>query len=304
MLESQPPQTPGLRVGFSLLALILLVDALLLVLLIQLPVTFFTFLCGLLLLLSIPALLIVVYWIIALREARYDVEGGALIIQWGRLRQVVPLKAIAAIVPGEESGGIVHFQGLRWPGLRVGRGAVALEEGERATRFFATRELNEQLLIVTEARVYAISPSDREIFRDSLVALLRTTLPRTPAVEATDLDFWRWALWRDRAAWLLLGAAAGLNLLLFALLSTVYGRLGLTVPLDVGAGGEVIRSGSPAGLFVIPLAGLLTWVVNGGLGLSFYLSERNRPVAYIIWGATVAIQVAAWIAALGLLTFE
>ena len=60
-------------------------------------------------------------------------------------------------------------------------------------------------------------------------------------------DFWRWGLWRDRVSWVLLGSAVGLNLLLFGYLSALYGRLGPTVPLDVSAAGEVVRSGPPAG---------------------------------------------------------
>ena len=55
---------------------------------------------------------------------------------------------------------------------------------------------------------------------------------------------------------------------------------------------------------MLPLAGLLTWALNGALGLFFYLTDRNRPVAYIFWAATVAIEIAAWIAVVSLITFE
>ncbi|MCI0398583.1 MAG: DUF1648 domain-containing protein [Chloroflexi bacterium] len=111
----------------------------------------------------------------------------------------------------------------------------------------------------------------------------------------------KWDFWRDRWSQLLLGLAALLDLALFAYLAAVYGRLPEEVPLHFNRAGLPDRTGVPSGLFVLPLAGLLAWLANGSVGLFFYQARRERPVAYILWGATVAIELAAWLALVGLL---
>jgi hypothetical protein len=109
------------------------------------------------------------------------------------------------------------------------------------------------------------------------------------------------AIGRDRAAQVVLAAAALLNALLFIYLAVQVGRLPAEVPLHFNQLGEVDRVGPPAGLFLLPLAGLLAWLVNGLIGWWFYLGRQERPVALVLWGAAVVVQVIAWSAVLGLL---
>jgi hypothetical protein len=107
----------------------------------------------------------------------------------------------------------------------------------------------------------------------------------------------------DRAVQVTLALAAVLNLLLFIYLAVQAGRLPAEVPLHFNRLGQVDRVGPPAALFILPLAGLLAWLINGVIGWWFYLGRAERPVALILWGAAVVVQVAAWAAVLGLLQF-
>ena len=119
----------------------------------------------------------------------------------------------------------------------------------------------------------------------------------------TPIATFREAIRADRAAQVTLVLAAVLNVLLFVYLAVQVGRLPAEVPLHFNRLGQVDRLGPPAGLFVLPLAGLLAWLVNGLAGWWFYLGRQERPVALVLWGAAVVVQVAAWAAVLGLLQF-
>lgn len=109
------------------------------------------------------------------------------------------------------------------------------------------------------------------------------------------------AIRTDRAAQVTLALAAVLNALLFIYLAVQVGRLPAEIPLHFNRLGQVDRLGPPAGLFLLPLAGLLAWLVNGAIGWWFYLGRKERPLALVLWGAAVVVQVAAWAAVLGLL---
>ena len=113
MLESHPPTSPGLVFGYTLMAGLILLDAGLSFLLVRGPVTLFSFLWGLLLLVSLPLLAVLAYWTSSLGTARYHVVENALLIEWGGLRQVIPLVAIQSLQSGATA--VTRFRGLRWP---------------------------------------------------------------------------------------------------------------------------------------------------------------------------------------------
>ncbi len=62
-----------------------------------------------------------------------------------------------------------------------------------------------------------------------------------------------------------------------------------TVPLHFNALGQVDRVGAPADLFVIPLIGGITWLVNGALGVVFY--SRDPMITYVLAGGAALEQI-------------
>jgi hypothetical protein len=178
----------------------------------------------------------------------------------------------------------------------VGKGRL----GGQDVYIFATRPLAEQLLLLTETAVYAISPVDLENFKDCLEALRTAKLDEAADMPESHLGFLQWPFWADRPAHLLLAAAALLNLALFAYLTAVYGRLPDQVPLHFNRLGEVDRLAAPDRLFVLPLIGLVTWIINSLWGWVFYRQDQKLP-AYLLWGTAVVVQLAVWGAVLGLL---
>jgi uncharacterized membrane protein len=98
-----------------------------------------------------------------------------------------------------------------------------------------------------------------------------------------------------------MGASIILNVALFAFIAAQYDRLPDEVPLHFDGLGQVDRYGSPAGLYILPLIGLIAWLTAALLGWYFHQVRGEKPVAYVLWGTTVAIQLAAWLALVNLL---
>ncbi|MCB9444550.1 MAG: DUF1648 domain-containing protein [Ardenticatenaceae bacterium] len=286
MLESQPSTSPGTIFGFSCMVGFILLDVVLFMLLIRGPITLLSFLLGVLLLASLPLLAVVAYWTSSLSTTRYHVVENALLIEWGSLRQVIPLAAIESLQPG---GKITQFRGLRWPGLMIGRGQI---DGQVAV-VFATRPAAEQLLLKTETAVYAISPVDLENFKNCLEALRTAEMAEPVDLPESHLGFLSWSFWNEWPAHLLLAASGLLNLALFGYLTAVYNHLPAQVPLHFNQLGQVDRLAAPNRLFLLPLIGLTVWLVNGTGGWFFYQQSQKLP-AYLLWGTAVLVQLAIW----------
>lgn len=302
MLESYPPQSPGRIIGLALTAILILLDVGLLLLLVLVPLGIFTVLLGLLVLGSLPFIGMVIYVTVGISRTRYRVESGMLIIEWGRFVQAIPMQEIAEIVPSEEIKEITEFRGIRWPGCMIGQGvSETTDDRQLPSMYYATRTLEEQVLIVTDSMSYGLSPADPFAFTASLRALLDTDLGEEEATGYSDMDILGWSIWPDRKALILLGASILLNLSLFAFLSLVFVSLPEEVPLHFSRIGDVDRAGPPTGLFVLPLIGLVSWISAAIVGWFFYYIRHEKPIAYIVWGITVVIEIATWIAAVGLI---
>jgi hypothetical protein len=304
MLESRASQSPGTIFGFVLIAGLALLDLGLLFLLTNEPVTFLSFLWGALLLVSLPAVGFIAFWTSSLGSTRYHVFGDALVIEWGRIQQVVPIAQIRSIVRGEVLREVKRFRGVRWPGCYVGHGQVTSHDGsiiDQETIFYATRPLRAQLLLVTNSVAYGLSPVDLDNFADCLRALRVPEFVGGNELPASDLGPLNWRLWQEGGMRLIITLAGILNFALFAYLCAIYSRLPATVPLHFDGSGVVDRIGNPIGLFVLPLLGLLAWLANGALGWAVYQIQGEKPIAYLLWGSAVLVQLVTWIAVIVLL---
>lgn len=302
MLETHPPRTPGRSVGLVLIVALILIDAGLLALVFLLPITLLTFFLGLLIFVSIPAFLVAIFGVATLSTGRYTVTGNFLVIEWGRLRRVVELSSIQSIHLGEEIEQLERFRGVRWPGYLFGRGMIT---GESFTRlpatFYATRPPGKQLLVVSDEGAIGLSPVDPIAFRNCLAEAPKADPDGEYPLYTSDNRFLGWPIWRDRVAHICLGVTLLINGALFALLTAFYSRLPADVPLHFDLSGSVDRAGSPNGLFVLPLIGLIAWILALVGGWYFHHKRAEPPVAYIVWGATMLIEVAAWVGVAGLI---
>jgi hypothetical protein len=256
-------------------------------------VTFLSFLMGFIVLLSIPLLLVLAYQTASCLTLRYRLNRNGVIVQSGGSEQVIPIRDIQRIVPGDELGDtVVRRRGLRWPGHERGQGRIP---GIGRTRFLATRPLPELLLLVTPGTAFAISPNDPAGFVKAYEVRRELGPNRLLERETRHARWLTWEIWTDRTARALLGVAVIVNLGLFAFLCARFPNLDLQLPLHFNIQGLADRIGTKAELFALPIIGLIILGTNLVLGLALY--TRERAGSYLLWGAAAAAQALFWLAA-------
>lgn len=255
-------------------------------------INFLTFLAGLVVLLSLPALLFLAYQTVSCLTLRYHLDRNGIVIRWAGTERIIPIRNIQRIVPGHQlMEPIVRRRGPRWPGHERGIGSIP---GIGRTCFLATRPLSQQLLLVTPGICFAISPQDPERFLQAFEARRELGPNRLLEQEMRPASWLTWPFWRDRTAWILLGAALIINLGLFGYLSARFPRLDIQLPLHFNRWGQVDRIGTKMELFALPIIGLIILGTNTALGLALY--KRERAGSYLLWGAAAATQALFWLA--------
>ena len=256
-------------------------------------INFLTFLMGLVVVLSVPVLLVLIYQTLSWLTLRYHLDRNKVSVHWIGSEQIVPIRDIQQIVLGAQLGDtVVRRRGLHWPGHERGDGLVP---GIGRTRFLATRPLAEQLLLVTPGRGFGISPQDSDGFLKAFEARQKLGPNRLLERQVCRASWLTWPFWSDQTAWALLGAAAIINLALFGYLSIRFPGLDYQLPLHFNQLGQADRIGTKMELFALPIIGLIILATNLVLGLLLY--RRERAGSYLLWGASAAVQALFWLAA-------
>ena len=255
------------------------------------PVTFITFIQSLLLLLSLPWLGLLIYRLYGLISLRYHLDRNRLFIRQGAMWQVIPLSKIERVEVGLQLVSPSSYRGAWWPGYWAGRGKVT---GAGLTLFYATTRSSRQVILVTPALAYAISPPDPGVFVRELE--LRRAMEVTQELEQITHRpaFTRWAFWSDQIAQGLLALGALATMILFGRLCWHYPSLPARLALHFNAQGHIDRIGQRSDLFALPIIGLFILAVN--LVLGFLLYRWERVGAYLIWGSIVAVDMLLWLA--------
>ncbi len=286
----------GFGIGIGLMTFITLTNAALIGIAASQPVTFATFVAGVAVLFGFVLVGLIAYWVYGLAGCSYLLDRNALTIQWGTSKQVIPTNEIERVFTGDQIDDSIRFCGGGWPGHWVGYGEIS---GAGETLFYATEPPRKQIFVATPGLVYGISPTDREAFLESLQE--RRQMGPTQVVEPSSRRpaILEWPIWRDRLGLILLGVAALVLAALVGYLSFRFPSLPLLVPLHFGASGSPTRLGPRAEIFLMPLIGLVTLLINGSLGGLLY--RRDRVASYLLWGGAIVVQLLIWGAAAGLL---
>jgi hypothetical protein len=256
-------------------------------------INFLTFLMGLIVVLSVPVLLVLVYQTISWLTLRYYLDRNGISVRWIGSEQIIPIRDIQQIVQGAQLGDtVVRRRGLHWPGHERGDGLVP---GIGRTRFLATRPLVEQLLLVTPGRSFGISPQHTDGFLEAFEVRQKLGPNRLLEQQVRRATWLTWPFMTDQAAWALLGAAAIINLGLFGYLTIRFPGLDYQLPLHFNQLGQADRIGTKMELFALPVIGLIILGTNLVLGLILY--RRERAGSYLLWGASAAVQALFWLAA-------
>lgn len=279
---------------------IVLIDILLLIWMMQRPVDAIKFGLAVLIFLSLPLLAHLVYRTWSIFTLEYWVDRNALTITWAGIRQIVPLHTIKRIIDGQVQD-LSRPRIGHWPAsqMRVGRTMGLLN-----LRLLATQPLSECLLIDTGDAIFAISPQWKEDFLHIVQERfeLGPSMHVRPAKHYVGVvpRLWVTVSKQDAIGKLLVVAGVIGVFVLFGLLMIRFPNLPSDLVMRYNADGspEVIRNKST--LFLLPMIGLMAWLVNGLWG--GWMAARKQPIgAYLLWGGTVVVQIFALLALVGLM---
>lgn len=247
-----------------------------------------------LLLPTLAAATLVGYQLWGYLSLRYEVSRDGLLIRWAATSQVIPMPEIEQVLAGRPYE--ARLSGLRWPGQEVGRTLVVDNEGvARETLVYATTPPAEQILVVTRALSYAISPEDRDGFLQEVRARRRLG-PQQAWEQHTEQAPWaRLSLLGDTHALRWLALAVALNALAFGWLAWHYPELQDTLVLrfrfdPVLAVPVPGPESAKAVAWRLPFVGLAAIVLNGALAAAIH--SRARVAALLLMAGATLVQVA------------
>jgi len=293
-MRFRPSKRIGLFVGLLIIGTILAVGAYLWSSLKHQGIGLGLFLMALLFGLSLVLLLLWCYWYLELVTLRYSLDRNRLCIDWLSGSDTIPLAAIDSVSWGTNFKLSRGLQGVGWPGYM--KGSLLLSDGSELLTH-STEPLERQIVVSAGKLHYGISPKNTEGFMAALNRHRALGALRTEPFHRDRSAWLRFAIWRGRLYWMVLGLGLLLNLALIGWVMHRYTGLPARIPLHFDAAGQADRIADKAWLFMLPGIGLLVAAVNSLLGVLLY--GRERVAAYLLGIASLAAQVVLWLA-----TFE
>ncbi len=235
----------------------------------------------LLFLLLVPFL---IYRFYALHRSQYVLERDGLTLKWGWRTETIPMDQIEWVHRAENLDTPIKLPLIRWPGSVVGRRWFTRGP---TIEFLAARG-DPLVVIAGDEGYYAISPLKTDAFIDTYHHLTELGSLNPLHSQDTRPTFLITQLWKQRLN--LIITLAGLGLVLSLYLWTLF----------VIANRDDISLGfSPQGtphqplpsirLILLPILYTISYIGNLVIGLFLYRRERNRRLAYFLWGSSVII---------------
>ena len=240
---------------------------------------------------------IFIYRAYSLWRADYHMDRDSLNIKWGLRIEDIPLSDIEWIRPAEDL-----TKPLALPRLSIPGGLVGLRRHpDLGIVEFLASDAKKLLLIATAKRVFVISPENSAGLAQTFARA--TELGSLAPVEAKSVypSFVVTQAWESGLARYLWLSALFLNLGLFIwasliIPSTPQVALG---PQFVGTALEIVPSSQ---LIIFPVASLLLSIIGWIAGLYFYRWDRERVLAFIVWGSGTLSSLLFLLAVLFIIT--
>lgn len=284
-LNVTPRRLPGLTLGLLLLATMVAVFAVSLSRLGQEAISPVSLIWIGAMLVALPLTLLILNRLFGLLTARYRLDRDGLYLQWGLAYEQVPMREIQSIHrPDPAQGRLRPRFGFWWPGCLVGR---TQSDPLGPVEFFAT---SSRLTLVERAEggSLAISPPDPDAFRAGYTnALHMGALERIPA-RSERPEALLHEIWSDQPARLEIIAGLALPILLLVGLIVRSPALPAAVTFGFGPQAQLVP---PGRLTLLPAIGGLVWLSDLVVGAWFYRRQRDRPLAYLLWGAAIGVGI-------------
>jgi hypothetical protein len=247
-----------------------------------------------LLLASVPLQLHLLYrtWIAFSLE--YWLDRNALTVVWADVRQTIPLAGLQ----GMTAEGLPDLHPRRlwhWPAWYV---RTTQSPGVGEVSALATAPLPTCVVLQTGAQfggTVAVSPRSAPDFVSALHSHLRLGPVANVAPDRRRWLDWQKVVSADRLGLMLLAAGFAGCVLLFGALMVRYPSLPDVMAVRYGPGGIPEQAREKGVLFLLPVIGLLAWLVNGVWGLLMAAREQKTG-AYLLWTGALIVQAVSFVA--------
>ncbi|MBN8658375.1 MAG: PH domain-containing protein [Anaerolineae bacterium] len=237
------------------------------------------------------------YRIFALYRGSYEIDRDSLAIHWGLRVEDIPLSDIEWIRPAEDLTNPLNLPALPLPGALLG---IRRHPDLGSVEFIAS-DAKKLLLIATAKRVFVISPDNPSGLAQTFArATEMGSLAPTEAksVYPSFIVSQAWESGMARYLWL---SALFLNIGLFIWASLIIPSTP-QVALGIQASGGTLEAVPSSQLIIFPVASLLLAVAGWIAGLYFYRWERERILAFIVWGSSTFTSLLFLLAVLFIVT--
>ena len=229
---------------------------------------------------------LLLYRLYALLQASYTLERDGLRIRWGLRGEDIPLPQIEWIRPANELGFPLRIPLSSSPGAYLGSTRM---EGLGLVEYMAS-DIRTMLLVATPNKVFVISPADPKAFMRSFRRVFELgSLSPLPTYSVRPAAFLE-RVWADLPARAMLLSGFILTAALFILVSLRIPTLA-TVSLGFDASQQPLDAGPAESLLLLAVLGGFSYVLDLFTGLFFYRQMTSRPVAYLLWGASVVAPI-------------
>jgi hypothetical protein len=222
-----------------------------------------------------------VYRAYSLFRADYHLDRNSISITWGLRLENIPLTDIEWIRSAEDLTHPISFPALPIPGGLLG----IRRHPDLGTIEFLASDSNKLLLVATAKRVFVISPEDAAGFMQTFahVTELGSIIPAdAKSVYPSFIIIQAWQSGLARYLWL---TALFLNLGLFIWASIIIPSTP-SVAFGPQFAGSPLETVPSTQLIIFPLASLLLSVTGWVAGLYFYRWDKERILAFIVWGSS------------------
>lgn len=237
------------------------------------------------------------YRIYSLWRADYHIDRDSLAISWGLRVEDIPLSDIEWMRSADDLITPLALPSLPLPGGLLG----IRRHPELGVVEFLASDAKKLLLIATAKRVFVISPENPSGLSQTFARA--TEMGSLQPVEAKSVypSFVVTQAWENGIARYLWLTALFLNIGLFIWASLIIPSTP-RVALGQQFAGGILETVPSSQLIIFPVASLLLAVIGWIAGLYFYRWDRERVLAFIIWGSSTLTSLLFLLAVLFIIT--
>jgi hypothetical protein len=238
-----------------------------------------------------------VYRAYSLWRADYHMDRDSLAINWGLRVEDIPLTDIEWMRPADDLTRPLVLPSLPLPGGLLG----LRRHPDLGVVEFLASDVKKLLLVATAKRIFVISPDNPAALTQTFA---RTTeMGSLAPVEAKSVypSFVVTRAWESGLARFLWLTGLFLNLGLFVWASLVIPSTP-RVALGPQFAGSTLETVPSSQLIIFPVASLLLAATGWIAGLYFYRWDRERVLAFIVWGSSTLTSLLFLLAVLFIVT--